>query len=170
MYILLVIPATWKHYVGGIEPSYTQKCYNLNLPYEDTSSSWPEILHIEAPKSRQLSFKLHWGNMTCKREEAIALKFNTSLLPMSFRVIWKEEMADVSAAHGDRWGAPRRSRRKKTKEASMRLNGVVQITHKNKSRWRFMKSCTCCNPLRPCCLSKFLHHSVQHEDKSCSYV
>lgn len=32
------------------------------------------------------------------------------------------------------------------------------------------KNCTCCNPLLPCCLFKFLLHSVQHEDKSCSYV
>ena len=59
MYILLAIPVTYKHYVSGIEPSHTQKRYKLNLPYEDTSSSWPEILHIEPPKSRQLSLKRH---------------------------------------------------------------------------------------------------------------
>ena len=59
MYILLAIPVTYNHYVSGIEPSRTQKRYKLNLPYEDTSSSWPEILHIEPPKSRQLSLKRH---------------------------------------------------------------------------------------------------------------
>lgn len=59
MYILLVNPATYKHYVSGIESSRTQKRYNLNLPHEDTSSSWPEILHIAPPKSRQLSLKRH---------------------------------------------------------------------------------------------------------------
>lgn len=57
MYILLAIPATYKHYVSGIEPGHTQKRYNFNLPYEDTSWSSPEILHIEPPKSRQLSLK-----------------------------------------------------------------------------------------------------------------
>lgn len=36
MYILLVNPATYKHYVRGIESSHTQKRYNLNLSYEDT--------------------------------------------------------------------------------------------------------------------------------------
>ena len=95
MYILLAIPVTYKHYVSGIEPSHTQKRYKLNLPYEDTSSSWPEILHIEP----SISCDLHWGNMTCKREEAIALKFYTTLLPMSVRVIWKEEMAGIVEAH-----------------------------------------------------------------------
>ena len=41
MYILLAIPATYKHYFSGIEPSHTQKRYNLNLPYKDTSWSSP---------------------------------------------------------------------------------------------------------------------------------
>ena len=57
MYIFLAIPATYKHYVSGIKHSSTQKRFKLNLPYEETSPSWPEILHIEPPKSRQLSLK-----------------------------------------------------------------------------------------------------------------
>ena len=50
MYILLAIPATYKHHLSGIETSHTQKRYNLSLHYE-------EILQTEPPKSRQLSFK-----------------------------------------------------------------------------------------------------------------
>ena len=40
--------------------------------------------------------------MTYKRERAMALKFYITLLPASVRVTWKEEMGDVSTAHGDR--------------------------------------------------------------------
>ena len=130
-----------------------QKYYILNHQRVDSS-----LL-----KTRTISCDLHWGNKTYKRKGVIALKFYTTLLPMSVRVM---EGGDG----GDRWGARRRSRTKNERDISNpsgQMGSSRSITKTNHGDVSY-KSCICCNPLRPCCLSKFLLHSVQHEDKNCS--
>ena len=84
---------------------------------------------------------------------------------MSVRVIWKEEMAGIveahhagagrktkgtSRIHAGKWGRPDQSQKQIT--VTFHTRAALAVIH--------------CD----CCLSKFLHHSVQHGDKSCSYV
>ena len=80
-------------------------------------------------KTRTISCDLHWGNKTYKRKGVIALKFYTTLLPMSVRVIWKEEMTGIvdahhagagrktkgtSRIHAGKWGRPDQSQKQIT--------------------------------------------------------